>query len=207
MRLILLALLPAALAACGDSTGYSNEDGTMPAPGPTMEEAAAEAESNAGVSREMPEPMEGSWTTSTDRGDPSVSFGPEGETLLTLICRSGATEDESNSLVIQRALSENEAGESIDFLTSAGNVSIDAVALETETPMIGGSIDPAANGVATLINAGDAIRVRSGSDEIVVPADDAMKTLVSDCRPEPEAQPEEEAEGEEGETAEEETEE
>ena len=91
MRLILLALLPAALAACGDSTGYSNEDGTMPAPGPTMEEAAAEAESNAGVSREMPEPMEGSWTTSTDRGDPSVSFGPEGETLLTLICRSGAT--------------------------------------------------------------------------------------------------------------------
>ena len=100
-----------------------------------------------------------------------------------------------------------EAGESIDFLTSAGNVSIDAVALETETPMIGGSIDPAANGVATLINAGDAIRVRSGSDEIVVPADDAMKTLVSDCRPEPEAQPEEEAEGEEGETAEEESEE
>jgi hypothetical protein len=68
--------------------------------------------------------------------------------------------------------------------------------------MIGGSVDPATNGVATLVNANDVIRVRSGNDEIVVPADDAMKSLVNDCRPEPVAE-EEETEGE----AEDETEE
>lgn len=199
MRLILLALLPAALAACGNEGGYSGEDGTMPAPGPSMEEAAAEAQSNAGVSSDMPTPMEGSWATSTDRGDPAVSFSSEGETLLTLICRAEQVEGEGKTLVVQRATSDG--GDSIDFLTSAGNVSIDAVALEMETPMIGGSVDPATNGVATLVNANDAIRVRSGQDEIVVPAGEEMKTLVNDCRPErPEA--EEEAEGEMDEEAE-----
>ena len=199
MRLILLALLPAALAACGNEAGYSGEDGTMPAPGPSMEEAAAEAQSNAGVSSDMPTPMEGSWATSTDRGDPAVSFSSEGETLLTLICRAEQVEGEGKTLVVQRATSEG--GDSIDFLTSAGNVSIDAVALEMETPMIGGSVDPATNGVATLVNANDAIRVRSGQDEIVVPAGEEMKTLVNDCRPErPEA--EEAAEGEMDEDAE-----
>ena len=199
MRLILLALLPAALAACGNEGGYSGEDGTMPAPGPSMEEAAAEAQSNAGVSSDMPTPMEGSWATSTDRGDPAVSFSSEGETLLTLICRAEQVEGEGKTLVVQRATSEG--GDSIDFLTSAGNVSIDAVALEMETPMIGGSVDPATNGVATLVNANDAIRVRSGQDEIVVPAGEEMKTLVDDCRPErPEA--EEAAEGEMDEEAE-----
>lgn len=199
MRLILLALLPAALAACGNEGGYSGEDGTMPAPGPSMEEAAAEAQSNAGVSSDMPTPMEGSWATSTDRGDPAVSFSSDGETLLTLICRAEQVEGEGKTLVVQRATSEG--GDSIDFLTSAGNVSIDAVALEMETPMIGGSVDPATNGVATLVNANDAIRVRSGQDEIVVPAGEEMKTLVNDCRPErPEA--EEEAEGEMDEEAE-----
>lgn len=203
MRLILLALLPAALAACGNDGGYGGADGTMPAPGPTMEEAAVAAEESSGTSREMPEAMEGSWTTGTDRGDPSVSFGPEGETLLTLICRSESVDSDGNSLVIQRAISENQGGDTIDFLTSAGNVSIDAVALETDTPMIGGSVDPATNGVATLVNANDVIRVRSGNDEIVVPADEAMKSLVNDCRPEPVAEEEEETEGE----AEDETEE
>ncbi len=192
MRLILLALLPAALAACGNDGGYSSEDGTMPAPEPTMEEAAAEAHSNA-------TPMEGSWATSTDRGDPAVSFSSDGETLLTLICRAEQVEGQGKTLVVQRATSEG--GDSIDFLTSAGNVSIDAVALEMETPMIGGSVDPSTNGVATLVNANDAIRVRSGQDEIVVPAGEEMKTLVDDCRPErPEA--EEEAEGEMDEEAE-----
>ncbi|HIG23628.1 hypothetical protein [Henriciella sp.] len=199
MRLILLALLPAALAACGNDGGYSSEDGTMPAPEPTMEEAAAEAQSNAGVSSDMPTPMEGSWATSTDRGDPAVSFSSDGETLLTLICRAEQVEGQGKTLVVQRATSEG--GDSIDFLTSAGNVSIDAVALEMETPMIGGSVDPSTNGVATLVNANDAIRVRSGQDEIVVPAGEEMKTLVDDCRPErPEA--EEEAEGEMDEEAE-----
>lgn len=196
MRLILLALLPAALAACGNDGGYSSEDGTMPAPEPTMEEAAAEAQSNAGVSSEMPTPMEGSWATSTDRGDPAVSFTSDGETLLTLICRAEQVEGEGKTLVVQRAISEGEGGESIDFLTSAGNVSIDAVALEMDTPMIGGSVDPATNGVATLVNANDAIRVRSGQDEIVVPAGNEMKTLVDDCRPERPEADEEEAEGE-----------
>ncbi|HIK63994.1 MAG TPA: hypothetical protein EYG02_03060 [Henriciella marina] len=199
MRLILLALLPAALAACGNDGGYSSEDGAMPAPEPTMEEAAAEAQSNAGVSSDMPTPMEGSWATSTDRGDPAVSFSSDGETLLTLICRAEQVEGQGKTLVVQRATSEG--GDSIDFLTSAGNVSIDAVALEMETPMIGGSVDPSTNGVATLVNANDAIRVRSGQDEIVVPAGEEMKTLVDDCRPErPEA--EEEAEGEMDEEAE-----
>ena len=199
MRLILLALLPAALAACGNDGGYSSEDGTMPAPEPTMEEAAAEAQSNAGVSSDMPTPMEGSWATSIDRGDPAVSFSSDGDALLTLICRAEQVEGEGKTLVVQRATSEG--GDSIDFLTSAGNVSIDAVALEMETPMIGGSVDPATNGVATLVNANDAIRVRSGQDEIVVPAGEEMKTLVNDCRPErPEA--EEAAEGEMDEDAE-----
>lgn len=204
MRLILLALLPAALAACGNDGGYSSEDGTMPAPEPTMEEAAAEAQSNAGVSSDMPTPMEGSWATSTDRGDPAVSFSSDGDTLLTLICRAEQVEGEGKTLVVQRATSEG--GDTIDFLTSAGNVSIDAVALETETPMIGGSVDPSTNGVATLVNANDAIRVRSGQDEIVVPAGEEMKTLVDNCRPEPVAE-EEEAEGEMEEETESETEE
>ena len=105
---------------------------------------------------------------------------------------------------MQRATSEG--GDTIDFLTSAGNVSIDAVALEMETPMIGGSVDPSTNGVATLVNANDAIRVRSGQDEIVVPAGEEMKTLVDNCRPEPVAE-EEEAEGEMEEETEFETEE
>ena len=205
MRLILLALLPAALAACGNDGGYSSEDGTMPAPEPTMEEAAAEAQSNAGVSSDMPTPMEGSWATSTDRGDPAVSFSSDGETLLTLICRAEQVEGEGKTLVVQRATSEG--GDTIDFLTSAGNVSIDAVALEMETPMIGGSVDPSTNGVATLVNANDAIRVRSGQDEIVVPAGEEMKSLVDDCRPEPVAEEEEEAEGEMEEETESETEE
>lgn len=203
MRLILLALLPAALAACGNDGGYSSEDGTMPAPEPTMEEAAAEAQSNAGVSSDMPTPMEGSWATSTDRGDPAVSFSSDGDTLLTLICRAEQVDGEGKTLVVQRATSEG--GDTIDFLTSAGNVSIDAVALEMETPMIGGSVDPSTNGVATLVNANDAIRVRSGQDEIVVPAGEEMKTLVDNCRPEPVA--EEEAEGELEEETESETEE
>lgn len=204
MRLILLALLPAALAACGNDGGYSSEDGTMPAPEPTMEEAAAEAQSNAGVSSDMPTPMEGSWATYTDRGDPAASFSSDGETLLTLICRAEQVEGEGKTLVVQRAT--NEGGDTIDFLTSAGNVSIDAVALEMETPMIGGSVDPSTNGVATLVNANDAIRVRSGQDEIVVPAGEEMKTLVDNCRPEPVAE-EEEAEGEMEEETESETEE
>ena len=204
MRLILLALLPAALAACGNDGGYSSEDGTMPAPEPTMEEAAAEAQSNAGVSSDMPTPMEGSWATSTDRGDPAVSFSSDGDTLLTLICRAEQVEGEGKTLVVQRATSEG--GDTIDFLTSAGNVSIDAVALEMETPMIGGSVDPSTNGVATLVNANDAIRVRSGQDEIVVPAGEEMKTLVDNCRPEPVAE-EKEAEGEMEEETESETEE
>ena len=203
MRLILLALLPAALAACGNDGGYSSEDGTMPAPEPTMEEAAAEAQSNAGVSSDMPTPMEGSWATSTDRGDPAVSFSSDGDTLLTLICRAEQVDGEGKTLVVQRATSEG--GDTIDFLTSAGNVSIDAVALEMETPMIGGSVDPSTNGVATLVNANDAIRVRSGQDEIVVPAGEEMKPLVDNCRPEPVA--EEEAEGELEEETESETEE
>jgi len=115
MRLILLALLPAALAACGNDGGYSSEDGTMPAPEPTMEEAAAEAQSNAGVSSDMPTPMEGSWATSTDRGDPAVSFSSDGDTLLTLICRAEQVEGEGKTLVVQRAT--NEGGDTIEPCT------------------------------------------------------------------------------------------
>jgi hypothetical protein len=59
-----------------------------------------------------------------------------------------------------------------------------------DTPMVGGTIDAGANGMATLANAGDVIRVQTGDDEIVVPASDAMKAVVNDCRPEPEAEPE-----------------
>lgn len=198
MRLILLALLPAALAACGNESGYSGADGTMPAPGPTMEEAAKAAAAQSGTTNMSElEPMSGEWTTAADRGDPSASFSAGGETLLTLICRSGASEDDANSLVVQRMISEDTGGETIDFLTSAGNTSISAVALETETPTIGGSIDPSENGVSTLANANNAIRVRSGEDEIIIPASEEMKTLINDCRPAPQAPAEDEADTEE----------
>lgn len=185
MRLILLALLPAALAACGGESGYSGTDGTMPAPGPSMEEAADAAAAKSGTTNIADlEPMSGDWTTGTDRGDASASFSAGGETLLTVICRSGAGEDDENSLVVQRMISEDRGGESIDFLTSAGNTSISAVALELDTPAIGGSINASANGVSTLANANDAIRVRSGDDEIIIPASEEMKSLINDCRPE-----------------------
>lgn len=188
MRLILLALLPAALAACGNQSGYDSPDGTMPAPGPTMEEAAKAASAQSGTTNITDlEPMAGEWTTAADRGDPSASFSASGETLFTVICRSGAAEGESSSLVVQRMISEDMGGDTIDFLTSAGNASVSAVALETETPAIGGSIDPSTNGVATLANANNAIRVRSGEDEIVIPASEEMKSVINECRPAPEA--------------------
>ena len=113
-------------------------------------------------------------------------FGPENsEAVFKVICRSGSMEDEGNSLVFQRAVSADVAGDTIDFLTSAGNGSVDAVALDMETPMVGGSLDPASNVAATLANASGQLRVRTGTDEIVIPLSDEMQTVVDDCRPEP----------------------
>lgn len=205
MRLILLALLPAALAACGNDGGGAAPEGTMPAPEPTMEEAADAAAAESGTTGGTPaEAMQGEWSTASDRGDPSATFTSGDEALFTVICRSGAAEGEAGSLVVQRMIDAEMAGDTIDFLTSAGNASVEAVALDTETPTIGGSIDPAANGVATLANANDAIRVRTGDNEIVIPASDEMKTVINDCRPEPEV-PAEDEEAVEGEETEEDT--
>ena len=69
MRLILLALLPAALAACGNQSGYDSPDGTMPAPGPTMEEAAKAASAQSGTTNITDlEPEEFESIKSTPRG-------------------------------------------------------------------------------------------------------------------------------------------
>ncbi|WP_084420113.1 hypothetical protein [Henriciella litoralis] len=183
MRLILLALLPAALAACGNEPAQTGD--TMPAP---SQSDPAEATDTASV--ETPavntQTMDGVWVTADDRGDPSAMFGPENsEAVFKVICRSSSVEGEGNSLVFQRAISGEAAGDTLDFLTSAGNGSIDIVPLDMETPMVGGSLDPASNVAATLANADGALRVRTSSDEIVIPLSDEMQTVVDDCRPEP----------------------
>ena len=200
MRLVLLALLPAALAACGSEMSSDRE--TMPAPEPTMEEAAAAAAEASGTSSSADiQAMEGEWSTSTDRGDASISFSSGDEMLFNVICRSAEGEGAVNTVVFQLAVEE---GDTIDLLTSAGNVSIPAVALDEGSPMIGGALDANINAVGTIANANGPIRVQAGGEEIVIPADQAMKDLINECRPETVVEEEpaegEEAEGEEAET-------
>ena len=182
MRLILLALLPAALAACGDNASV-DPDATMPAPEASLEEAAQQTQEEPEA---VVETLDGVWVTASDRGDPAARFGPEAsEAIFSVICRSSSIEGETDTLVFQRTLTEVEAGETIDFLTSAGNASVDAVALDTEIPTIGGSLDPAATGAATLANASETMRVRSGTSDITIPVSEELKTVINDCRPEP----------------------
>ena len=196
MRLIYLALLPAALVACEKHTDL---EGTMPAPEATVTEDAAADDTPA------PEPVnsraiDGVWTTGEDSGNAMVMYAPEdGPSVFEVVCREQGEDGAQNVLTLRRAATQNEAGDTLDVFTSAGSGAIGASFLEGDNPMVGGNIDPNGSLGTALANGTGEIRVKTGTSEYTFETSPELKALVDSCRPEivveaPAAEP---AEGEE----------
>ena len=186
MRHLSLSLAALALAACGG--GSVDPDARMPTPHPEGSDGSvtsiqlADFEYAVTSTEATDDAMEGEWETTTISRAPAAVFSDiDGEAQLAVVCQSGE-EGQANSVSMLRYLPDDyELSEqsSIAIYTSAGSKAYVAA----DNPV---NITTSINDYfATMMgSAKGVIRVViDDSDVATIPASEAARQIVADCRP------------------------
>lgn len=178
MRHLVIALLPAALVACGAS-GAANEQTAAAAAKPAA--AKAEAAKPAATPVKVVE-ASGTWSQ-TSGGTPRVTFtSAEGEEIFSVACLPANAESGAPMLEIQTVTPANAPGERIDIFTSSSNAAIVANPAAEPGRVLGYAETGGTVHYALARGAGE-IKVVAGTRATTFQTDPMMKQLIDACHP------------------------
>lgn len=177
MRHLILALLPAALAACGGTEAPRNEAPAAPA----QQTAAKPAASPATPAVQVTEAT-GTWTQTTG-STPRVTFASaEGEPIFSVACMPANAETGAPMLEIQTVTAANAPGERIEIYTSSSNAAVVANPAAEPGRVLGYAETGGTVHYALARGAGE-IKVVSGTRANTFQTNPMMKQLIDACLP------------------------
>ncbi len=177
MRHLILALLPAALVACGGTEAPRTEAPAEPAQQAAAEPAAAPATPAGPVTEAT-----GTWTQTTG-STPRVTFASaEGEPLFSVACMPANAETGAPMLEIQTVTNANAPGERIEIYTSSSNAAVVANPAAEPGRVLGYAETGGTVHYALARGAGE-IKVVSGTRANTFQTNPMMKQLIDACHP------------------------
>ena len=177
MRQLVLALLPAALAACGGTEAPRNE---VP-PAPAQQAAAKPAATPVAPAVQLTE-ANGTWSQ-TSGSTPRVTFtSTEGEDLFSVACLPANTETGAPMLEIQTVTPANAPAERIDIFTSSSNAAVVANPAAEPGRVLGYAETGGTVHYALARGAGE-IKIVSGTRATTFQTNPMMKQLIDACHP------------------------
>lgn len=178
MRNLVLAILPAALAACG-AQAPTNESQAAAAAATAQPAAKAAAQPAAPV--QVTEAT-GTWTQ-TGGATPRVTFASaEGEALFSVACLPVNAETGAPMLEIQTVTAVDAPAERIDIFTSSSNAAVVANPAAEPGRVLGYAETGGTVHYALARGAGE-IKVVSGNRATTFQTDPMMKQLIDACHP------------------------
>lgn len=176
MRNLIITLIPAALAACGNASAPAAE-----APEASAKPPAQQAQA------EKPEPKPatqiteaaGTWSRS---GKSVVYAAADGAPLFSAKCLAASEDLGGPALELTSISSADEAAGSIDIFTSAGNARVDA--RPDKTPGTAFGVTDTVGQAPYVLAAGSGeIRIVSGTKGVTFETDQMLEDLIESCRP------------------------
>ena len=177
MRHLILALLPAALVACGGTEAPRNE-----APAAAAQQAAAKpAAAQAAPAVQLTEAT-GTWTQ-TAGSTPRVTFASlEGEPIFSVACMPATAETGAPMLEIQTVTAANAPAERIEIYTSSSNAAVVANPA-AEPGRVLGYAETGGTVHYALARGAGVIRIVSGTRATTFQTNPMMKQLIDACHP------------------------
>lgn len=177
MRHLILALLPAALVACGGTEAPRND-----APAAAAQQAAAKpAAAQAAPAVQLTEAT-GTWTQ-TAGSTPRVTFASlEGEPIFSVACMPATAETGAPMLEIQTVTAANAPAERIEIYTSSSNAAVVANPA-AEPGRVLGYAETGGTVHYALARGAGVIRIVSGTRATTFQTNPMMKQLIDACHP------------------------
>lgn len=177
MRHLILALLPAALVACGGTEAPRNE-----APAAAAQQAAAKPAATPAAPAVQLTEATGTWTQ-TGGSTPRVTFAStEGEAIFSVACMPANEETGAPMLEIQTVTPANAPGERIEIYTSSSNAAVVANPAAEPGRVLGYAETGGTVHYALARGAGE-IRIVSGTRATSFQTNPMMKQLIDACHP------------------------
>lgn len=178
MRHLILALLPAALVACGGTEGPSQRGASGCGPASRCAKPAA---AQAAPAVQLTEAT-GTWTQ-TAGSTPRVTFASlEGEPIFSVACMPANAETGAPVLKIQTVTNANAPAERIEIYTSSSNAAVVANPAAEPGCVLGYAETGGAVHYALARGAG-VIRIVSGTRANTFQTNPMMKQLIDACHP------------------------
>lgn len=185
MRNLLIALLPAALVACGATSAPAAE---APA---AATQPAKQAEAKPAAPAVQLTEATGTWTQ-TRGANPRVTFASaQGEALFSVACLAATPETGAPMLEIQTVTAANAPGERIEIYSSSSNAAVVSNPADAPGRVLGYAETGGTAHYALARGAGE-LKIVSGNRATTFPTDPMLKQLIDACRP-PYVHPEKDA--------------
>jgi hypothetical protein len=176
MRNLFIALVPAALVACGGQPPTA-PDAPVPA-APAQSEAAARPAAPAVQVTEAA----GTWSRSS-AGNARATFASlEGESLFSVACLPANAETGAPMLEIQAISGPNAPAERIEIYTSSSNAAVVANPA-AEPGRVLGYAETGGTAHYALARGAGQIKVVAGTRASTFPTDEMMKEVIDGCLP------------------------